>query len=121
MRATSKRVFFVFFVVLGGAACTLNPTEQQAADEFGPALCQRLQECVPKDYAAAYPKDSATDHSQCQAAGEKAVTEPDKQDACSQKQLDACTADIKVMDCMAISAALAQKQSPPLPTSCNGC
>ncbi len=111
----------VAITIVSVAACTLNPTEDAAAKEFVPPLCQRLQECLPKNYRLAYPNDTATDRTQCEQKGYSAVKEPTRQDACTQKQLDTCTADLKVEDCALISDAVTQNKEFPLPTSCNGC
>jgi hypothetical protein len=115
-------LFAISVVVVAASACTLNPTAGSAAKEYAPVLCQRVQACEPASYAKTYPKDSMGDNSQCVSTLLQAIKDPDARDACTQKQVDTCTNDMKAQPCDKVDASLmTMDPSLLLPPSCNNC
>lgn len=102
-------------LVLGCIA--LNPSVEEAVNQFGPVLCDRVAACNKAGYDAKFPEGQT----QCVNAQKDAIKAKfggdalSKQSACSQEELDACIADLKNAPCDVL------QDTSKLPTSCAKC
>lgn len=99
------------------ACIATQPTVEEAIDQFGPVACDRLAACNKAGFTATYPNGQ----SQCVTKMKDAVKAQfgsdamSKLDACTQSELDRCTADIRSAECSAFS------DTSKLPDSCKKC
>lgn len=113
-----KSMVGILVLCLVGVACSSNPSAGAFADEYGGALCQRLEDCDKAIFDLTYPKGHADCVAQIKAA---VVKDTSAKDACTQSQVDTCTQDTKNLSCDAINKLLIQGDSSVTPGSCNGC
>jgi hypothetical protein len=106
-----KAVMSLFLFV---AACVVNPSVGEVVDDFGPPFCDRLKECNPSGFDAAYPGGQAA----CVTALKESVKKSkgsdalEKRSACTQDEVDACIEDIKKVNCSTLATP---------PATCNKC
>jgi hypothetical protein len=117
-------IVIAFVVIAIAAGCT--STAEDALAKVMPPYCAKMNECIPDVFAKAYPNGE----SQCTAAGNGSLSSDDKnrQEACTNDEVDTCVADIKAMKCDVFTAWVSQVQAsndkstpPPMPDSCKKC
>lgn len=126
---TSASLLSFLLLSLLAACSSSHPSASDATGQISTSFCERLQSCFPivapdagddaspTGFAVAFPGGVPACASQLTAG---AMT-PSGQEACSQSQLDACTADIQKTDCAAFVDALTSQNASGLPSSCQGC
>lgn len=87
-------------------------TAEEAARDFLPTFCERVQECAPAAFTLAYP--GGVD--ECVEDGVDSIPEENRgrRSACSESQIEQCRSDVQSAACTDI----AQQK---LPSSCDGC
>jgi hypothetical protein len=113
-----SRFLFALPLLAPAFACIVSrPTVEDAIDQFGPVACDRVAACNKAGFDATYPNGQ----SQCVNKMKDAVKAQfgsdamSKLDACTQSELDQCTADIRVAACAAFT------DTSKLPESCKKC
>jgi len=114
MKRTCVRVLLVTVPMVGLIACSsadAHPSARAAGEEFLGAYCQRLSDCFGPLFTSAYPGGV----NECVTKGIGSLSDPSAEDACTQGQIDQCTADVRTESCASSLSAST------LPASCKGC
>lgn len=108
-RKSSRRARVLSLVLtslLGAAACSSNPDNTDAWNQFVTAYCQRAQACnsdadggAGASFATTYPNGV----SQCVSANPIPSQYNGTISACSQAQITACVKDTQALDCASVT------------------
>lgn len=121
MTMTIKRSAVAFVGLVALVTGCGGPTAEEAAREFGPAWCAKMQACLGGLYAAQYPKDG-TDNgtSECVGALVSSLKDRDARSACNDDEIAACKSDVQKISCETLLNVATQGASA-MPSSCSKC
>ncbi|MBK6695314.1 MAG: hypothetical protein IPG50_24350 [Myxococcales bacterium] len=82
------------------AACAGRPSVQEVLDQSTPVICEKLKECAPTSFTAAFPGgvDECTSKTKAEAS-KKYGSDVSKSSVCTDDELETCLKDYKAAAC----------------------